>query len=187
MGLQRAVSWFGILFGVAVVVGALSAVLWAWLVRLPSYTVSADYSATMTERGQTELFAADAWFVTIGLVAGLAVGWLAWARFKQLGWPVALLAAAAGLAAGGVCVGIGQLLGPGAFDVRLATAKPGDKVPISLTLHAPSALAAWALAGVAPTLFAASLGPELRGSSRSDQTDEPAEAEESEPGLAGVD
>lgn len=163
MGSQRTISWVGVLAGICVIVGAACALLWAWLVHLPSYVVGEGYFAGLTERGQTEFFAADAWFVIIGLGAGLGVGWVAWAWLRDLGWPVALLATFAGLGTGVVCMGIGQLLGPGSFDARLATAKPGDSVPISLQLHSLPALAAWGLAAVSPALFASSLGPELRG------------------------
>jgi hypothetical protein len=157
---HRVVSWVGILAGLAVVVGALSALLWARVVRLPAYVVDADHFASISERGHAEVIAADAWFVVIGLAAGLLLGALAWSWFRNLGWPVALIATGAGLLAGLVCWGVGQLLGPGPFDVRLAQAQPGDSVVIAFALHAPAALAAWGLAAVAPSMFLAALGPE---------------------------
>lgn len=158
---HRVLSWVGILAGLAVVVGGLSALLWAQLVRLPSYVVDADHFAAISERGHAEVIAADAWFVVIGLAAGLALGALGWSWFKGLGWPVALIATGAGLLAGLACWGVGQLLlGPGPFDVRLAQAQPGDSVVIEFALHAPAALAAWGLSAAAPSMLFAALGPE---------------------------
>jgi len=156
------VSWIGVLAGLAVIVGAFCALLWARIVHLPSYVVGKDHVAVMSEHGHTEVFAADAWFVVIGLVAGLLLGALAWSWFRSLGALVALIALGSGLLAGVVCWGIGQLLGPGSFEVRLAQANPGDSVNIAFTLHSPTALAAWGLAAVLPTLIAAVLTRDQR-------------------------
>ena len=160
-GSQRVISWIGILAGLGVITGALCALVWARLVHLPAYVVDANHFAQLNERGQAEIIAADAWFVVIGLGAGLLLGSLAWSWFKGLGWPVALIATGIGLLAGLVCWGIGPLFGPSAFELRLAEAAPGDSVVIAFRLHAPVALAAWGLAAVAPSLFLAALGPEL--------------------------
>lgn len=161
MGGQRVISWIGILAGLAVMSGALCAVVWARVVQLPVYVVNDDHYAHLTERGHTEVIAADAWFVVIGLVAGLLLGSLAWSWFKSLGWPVAIIGTVAGVLAGAVCWGIGQLLGPGPLGIRLADAKPGDSVPIPFQLHSAVALAAWGLAAVTPSLLLSALGPEL--------------------------
>lgn len=162
MGYQRIASWAGVLAGICVVLGTLAALVWSKVVPLPVYTVNADFSATITEAGQTQVVSADAWFVVLGLTVGLAIGWLSWSWFKAIGWPTAFIAAGAGLLSGLVCWGAGEMLGPGPFDARLAVAQAGDRVPIALQLHAPSALAVWVFAAVAPTLFGSSLGPELR-------------------------
>jgi len=163
VGTQRVLSWVGVLAGLAVIVGGLSALLWARVVHLPGYTVDSDHFAQLSERGHADVIAADAWFVVIGLVSGLLLGSLAWSWFRRLGWPVALIATGTGLLAGLVCWGAGQLLGPGPFDERLAQAQPGDSVLIAFELHAPAALAAWGLAAVAPSMFLAALGPEQTG------------------------
>ncbi len=160
VGPQRVLTWVGILAGLAAVVGALSALLWARVVHLPAYVVDADHFAQLSERGQTDVIAADAWFVVIGLVSGLVLGSLAWSWFRSIGWPVALIATGTGLVAGLVCWATGALLGPGPFDERLAVAQPGDSVVIAFQLHAPAALAVWGLAAVAPSMFLAALGPE---------------------------
>lgn len=146
--------------GAALIVGLGAAILWRLVVRLPSYEVQADGSATVTERALTEFFAGDAWYVVIGVVVGAGLGVATWRRFKQLGWPVAFLAAGLGLVAGLVCWQVGQLFDGASFDERLAAAQPGDSVPIALALRSPSALAVWAFAAVTPILLGSALGPD---------------------------
>ena len=157
---QWVVSWVGVLVVLSVVVGGLAAVFWANVVDLPSYRILADGSATVSERALTEFVATDAWFVNCGALVGIGLGIVAWRWFAPLGWPTALLAAGSGLIAGVVCWQVGQLLGPGPFDERLAAASPGDLVPIAVELRSPSALAIWAFAAVTPVLLASSLGPD---------------------------
>lgn len=157
---RHVASWVGILLVLAIVVGGLTAVFWANVLDLPSYRVHSDGSATVSERALTEFVSADAWFVISGAVVGLGLGIVTWRWFKPLGWPTALLAAGSALIAGVVCWQVGQLLGPGPFDERLAAASPGDLVPIAVQLRSPSALAVWAFAAVTPVLLASSLGPD---------------------------
>lgn len=154
------VLWAGLLAGLAVVVGGLAAVFWSAVVRPPTYRILENGAATMTERGLTEIVASDAWFVVTGGLVGIGLGLVTWKWFRPLGWPTALLAVGAGLIAGVVCWQIGQLLGPGSFEERLAAAKPGDYVPVSLELRSLSALAVWGFAAVTPVLLISSLGPD---------------------------
>lgn len=155
-------QWAGLLAVLAIVVGGLTAVVWAGLVDLPKYQIRADGSAVVSERAYTEFVQADAWFVVCGVFVGIGLGIVAWRWFKPLGWPTALLAAGAGLVSAIVCWKVGELLGPpgGTFVERLAKAAPGEQVPIALTLRSVSAPAVWAFAAVTPVLLAASLGPE---------------------------
>lgn len=144
----------------ALVVGIVAAVIWRLVVRLPSYTVQADRSASVSERALTEFFSGDAWYVLLGAGFGLVLGIATWRRFKSLGWVVAFLAAGFGVVAGLVCWQLGQLFGGAAFDERIAAAEPGDVVPISLALRSSSALAVWAFAAVTPVLLGSALGPD---------------------------
>lgn len=137
--------------------GALAGVIWAAVVELPAYQVAADGGATTSERGLAAVIAGDAWFAVIGLVAGGTLGWVAWRRLDRLGWPLVLLAIAAALVAGAVCWAVGYQLGPGPFDPRLAAARPGDQVPIELTVRARAALLVWPLGAVIPVLLGAAL------------------------------
>ncbi len=160
--LSDVLQWIGLLAVLALVVGGLTAVVWAGLVELPKYRIKADGSAVVPEREYIRFIQADAWFVICGLFVGFGLGLVSWKWFKPLGWPTALLAAGAGLLAAIVCWKVGELLGPagGTFVERLAKAAPGEQVPIDLTLRAMSAPAVWAFAAVTPVLLAASLGPE---------------------------
>jgi len=144
----------------AAVAGVVAAVVWRLVVTSPSYVVQPDGSASVTERALTEFFAGDAWFVVIGVVVGAGLGVATRRRFKTLGWLSAFLAAGLGLLAGLVCWQLGLLFSGAPFDERLATAKPGDSVPISLALRSPSALAVWAFAAVTPILLGSALGPD---------------------------
>lgn len=160
MGLKRVVKRLAQLAGLAVLIGAVGALVWANVTYLPSYVVQADGRATISDADMAMLFSANFWFVMIGLVAGLAVGIAAWIRLRVIGWPVALVAAGMALVAAVVCWQVGQLIGPGPFAQRLAEAGPGETVPVALGLTTPSALAAWVFAATGVPLFAASLGPD---------------------------
>ncbi|HOQ52167.1 MAG TPA: hypothetical protein PLF56_00985 [Micropruina sp.] len=154
-------AWSASMFGVAaLVVGIVAAVIWRLVVRLPSYVVQSDGSANVSERALTEFFAADAWYVVLGVVFGAIIGIFTWRRFKTLGWVSAFLAVGLGALAGVVCWQLGQLFVGAPFDERLASAQPGDQVPIALALHSPSALAVWAFAAVTPILLGSALGPD---------------------------
>lgn len=150
----------------ALVVGIVAAVVWRLVVQPPSYLVQADGSASMSERGLTEIFGADAWYVVLGVVFGAVIGVFTWRRFKHLGWVSAFLAGGLGALAGVVCWQLGQVLGGAPFDERLAAAGPGDVVPISLRLRSPSALAVWAFAAVTPILLGSALGPDEEAAPR---------------------
>ncbi len=144
--------------GIALAVGVVAGVVWELVVPLATYTVGPDGQARTSERALARFFAGDAWFAGLGLVGGIALGALAWRWFAQLGWRVVVLVLLAGAAAAFVCWGVGYALGPGDFDRRLGSARPGDVVPIALTVRAVPALFVWVFAAVAPVLVGSSLG-----------------------------
>ncbi len=121
--------WIAILAGLSLVIGGLSAVFWATVVDLPTYRILPDGSATISERGITEIVASDVWFVITGALVGAGLGLVTWKWFRTLGWPTALLAVGSGLLAGIVCWQVGELLGPGSFAERLTGALPGSPRP----------------------------------------------------------
>ena len=161
MGFRSTTSRTLVLTALALLVGAVAALLWANLSVLPRWTVFPDGHAEMTDLARTEVFSATFWYSVIALVGGLAIGVASWVRLRRIGWPVAIITALLALVAGITCWWLGQVFGPGPFAERLAAAQPGDRVPVALRLQAPSALAIWVFAAVAVPLFAASLGPEL--------------------------
>lgn len=138
--------------------GALAGVVWWLVVDLPGYVVQPDGGASTSERGLAHFVAGDAWFTLIGVIVGVALGWLAWVRLRDLGWPVVLLTVGAALAAALVCWFVGYYLGPSDFNERLARARPGDTVPIELTLRARASLLIWPFAATVPVLLGSSLG-----------------------------
>ena len=137
--------------------GVLAGVVWWSVVELPYYRIQADSSATTGERDLTEFIAGDAWFCVIGVVVGLALGGIGWRYFRVLGWPLVLVVVAVALMAALLCWAVGYQLGPGEFERRLATARPGDLVPIDLTVRAYASLAVWPFLAVVPVLLGSSL------------------------------
>ncbi len=161
MGFRTALSRTLVLGVLAVLVGAVCALLWANLTVLPSWTVMADGHAEISDRARSEAFSATFWYSVLAVGGGLAIGIAAWVRLRTAGWPVAVITAALAVVGGLTCWWLGEVFGPGPFAERLAAAQPGDQVSIALRLSAPSALAIWVFAAVAVPLFAASLGPEV--------------------------
>lgn len=162
MALRKTMSMVGALLALSMAVGALAALLWVNFVTLPVYEVRADGRAIIDDQGLASIIAADAVYVELGLVTGIALGIVSWLWFRDLGWPVAFIATAASLLSGLTCWWLGGLASPGSFEERLASATEGDVVPVALEVHSPAALAVWSFAAVAVPLFAASLGPESR-------------------------
>jgi len=140
--------------------GALAGVVWHAVVDLPTYRVAGDGGASTSERGLAEFIAGDAWFCLIGAVVGLALGVVAWRRFRRVGWLVVPVAAVTATAAALLCWEVGTRLGPSDFSRRLAAARPGDLVPISLALRAKASLLVWPFLAVVPVLLGSSLGPD---------------------------
>ena len=155
--------------------GALAGLVWPAVVDLPTYLVNADGRASTSERGLTAIFGADAWFCLLGAVAGPLLGAVAWWRLRGLGWPVVLVTAVTAVAAALVCWQVGTAIGPTAFTTRLATAQPGDVVPIGLELRAGASLVVWPFLAVVPVLLASSLG---RDDEEPNETDDPPSAAE---------
>lgn len=161
MAFRTAVSRTLALTVLAVLVGAVGALVWANVSVLPRWTVMADRHAEITDVARTQVFSATFWYSVLAVAGGLAIGVAAWVRLRTAGWPVAVITGALAVVGGLTCWWLGEVFGPGPFAERLAAAEPGDEVPIALRLQAPSALAIWVFAAVAVPLFAASLGPEV--------------------------
>ncbi|MFT8395435.1 hypothetical protein [Propionibacterium sp.] len=168
------------LFGLAVLlVGILAAIVWKLTAPTPTVTVSGDGTATITNRTITEYFGADADFMIIGMFGGLGLGALCWHWLKALGWPVALIAVAAGMLGALVCWRMGAILGPHNFFERLAYASTGEQVAIDLTLRTPTAWLFWPVGTLIPILLYSALGHDDREIRQ--PTAEPEEPEVTQP------
>ena len=150
-------GWLGAYLLVCLIVGGVAGAAWSWLVRLPGYTVADDFSALMSEAGHALIIEADLWLAGLGVVVGLALGWLGWHWFARLGWPCAVVAGLAALLAARVTATVGGWLGPGDLDQRLASAQPSATtlIPIPLAPHSPVYLAVWAAFALLPVALAA--------------------------------
>jgi hypothetical protein len=154
----RTLIRLGCFLALALASGAAAGVVWWAVVELPTYRVNSDGGAATTERGLSEFISGDAAFVVIGLFVGVGLGVAGWRWLRGLGWSLVLVVICAALAAELMCWLVGYRLGPGEFTPRLAAAKPGDLVPIELTLRARASLLTWPFFAVVPILLGSSLG-----------------------------
>ena len=143
--------------------GLLAGFIWNVVVVRPEYVMGDDSVATITERGLTNFFVADAWFVVIGLIGGALIGWLAWLRYARRGWMVVPIAVVGAALAAVLTWGFGTFLDSGDFDSRLAEATSGQHIPIELALRAKAALVVWPLTSVLAVLIGASLSDDEAG------------------------
>jgi|1186.fasta_scaffold36931_2 hypothetical protein len=120
-----------VVLGTLALLGLLGGVLWAQVVTPAEFTKLANGGA-MGENELSKQFAADAWYVVIGAVAGLAAGLvLSWWRTRDPVLTSVLLLAGAVVAAVLMAL-VGHLLGPGDPRAALQSAKVGARVPQSL-------------------------------------------------------
>ena len=138
-----------------VAAGLLAGTLWHLLTVPPNFTIGDDQGAIITERGLSQVFALDIWYIFIGIAFGLGLGVFSWGLLRKLGWPLVLVTIAAALLAGLICWRFGNLLGPRDFADRIAAAQPGDRVPMDLDLHSATLLVIWPLAADLPVLLLA--------------------------------
>lgn len=160
LGTGQLLRRLGVMLGLAVGVGGVIGVVWYLLVPLTVYEIQPDGRAVTNQRGLANYYASDAWFVVLGLLVGIGLGIVCWRLLNRIGWPVTLVAVISALVAGLLCWGVGWLLGPSDFGNRIAVARPGELVPIELTVRGPAALLAWMLGGIIPVLLWSSLAPD---------------------------
>lgn len=134
------------------VAGALGAAIWRMVVKLPIYVRTAD-NAQMDAVELSKSVGIDGWYVVIGATLALALGlglmtWLA--RTPRLGVLVIALGALAG---GWLMVRVGELLGPGPVEARLAAAKVGEHVAVQLVPNTSAIFLVWPLAALLAALL----------------------------------
>lgn len=165
--------WLLIMAALCMALVALAGAVWAAIVPLSAYQVRDDGRATTTERGLAGYIAGDAWFVLIGVVLGLVIGWWCWRWFGGLGWPAAVIAALASTGTGLMCWWVGWLTGPGPMEPRLALAGPGQQLPIELTVRGSTAVLAWPFAALLVLMLISAVSPDPEEVSRA-ATEKPA-------------
>jgi hypothetical protein len=128
------------------IAGAAGGILWHGITPVPYYTVGeAGTPALMPESGLALVFGMDVSYSIIGIVLGAAVGVSTRLLLYRAPAIVVFVGAAGAFVAGLITWQIGDGLGPNDFAARMATALPGDQVPVDFLLHAKSALACWPL------------------------------------------
>lgn len=142
------------------VVGVVLGALWALFAYRPGYVVREDLSAYLTERGLADIFAADALFVFLSVLLGIAAGIGSWLLFRRLGWWICILAVVSASIGSLVAWQFGLLIGPRRFEERLAAAVSGDVVPVDLALHSLSALLVAPFLAITPVMLCAAFWPE---------------------------
>lgn len=146
----------------AVVLGGVGGLLWAWLTPLPTYLVGDDLTATITERGSTSIVASDVTFTVITGLIGFLLGVVGWLILHRKGWVVVSVPLIAALGAALVAWQLGLLVGEGGFVERLARAQAGDVVRIDLALRSVSALLVAPFSAITPIMLLAAFWPEPR-------------------------
>ena len=142
-----------VVVGTLLALGVLGGVLWSTLVVPAEFTKLAKGGGTMGEDQLSRQFTADAWYVLIAVVAGLAAGAvLSWWRSRDPLLTSLLLVVGAGLAAAAMAL-VGHLLGPGSTRAALDAAKVGARVPERLDVDTFVVYLAWPVGVLAGALF----------------------------------
>ena len=142
---ERGLPWAkAVLVTVAVFLVAGVVAGWAWqqFSPLAQYTVD-EQGGSLGEEQMTRIFGPDGTFTAIGFVTAVVLGGALFLWLRNYGpWSVAIVALGSCLG-GGVCWGVGMLLGHDPLDARLRAARPGDLVAAPLELHTWTPLVSW--------------------------------------------
>ena len=147
-------SWRGSLVTVlgtaltGLVLGAVTGVLWWWITPTEQW-IKVDGGLGAAELSSPNWFAADGWFLVLGVLAGLlltGISWV-WARRNPIALVVGLLVGAALLSV--VAWSVGGFLGPPDPNVAAASVAVGSTVEGSLGLRALGVLAAPVISALA--------------------------------------
>jgi hypothetical protein len=125
-----------IVLGGMLLLGAVCGVLW-WLLATPAEFTKTKDGGVMDELQLARRFSADATYVVIAVVAGLAAGLgLSWWRGRDPLLTSALLLLGSVLAAAAM-LAVGHVLGPGDTEAALDAARAGARVPEALDVGLP--------------------------------------------------
>ncbi len=177
--LQPAARTAAVLVGWSVALGLVLGPLWALVAPEVLVTVR-DGSAFLSQEQGAMLIGVDGWFTVLGVLAGVAIGALAWWRYRHQ-----IIGMLAGSAIGGflgsvIAWRVGVWLGPGALESRVDGVPDGTQIAAPLTLAAKAALLAWPIAAVSVVFLLALVEPRggARGGRHAVMSQRPAEADE---------
>lgn len=128
--------------------GAVMGVLWWWITPTEQW-IKVDGGLGAAELSSPNWFAADGWFLVLGVVAGLlltGISWV-WARRHPVALVLGLLIGASLLSV--VAWSVGGFLGPPDPNVAAASVAVGSTVDGSLGLRALGVLAAPVISALA--------------------------------------
>lgn len=161
--LWESTAWRVLLYCLAALaLGVIAGLLWSWLTPLPAFTINDDMTASMEERSQTMIVAADVTFTVLTGVLGLVLGAVGWVLLHPRGWVVIGVPVLAALAAALTAWQTGLLVGESGFVDRLAAAQAGDVVRVDLALRSMSALLVAPFAAITPIMLMSAFWPEPR-------------------------
>jgi hypothetical protein len=132
--------------GTFLLIGVACGVLW-WLAVTPAtFTAMPDGGGSMSEVQLGKRFDADGWYAVIGLVVGFLSGLgVTWWRSRDFRLTTFLLVPGSAVAAGAMAL-TGSLLGPPDPHAALATASPGQLVPVQLEVSGFAPYLVWPVA-----------------------------------------
>jgi hypothetical protein len=136
------------------VAGALGGVVWDRVTTPAAYRVTTS-GAYIDEPGLSLVFSADGWFLVVGLGLGLVGGAALGLAYRRHGLVMVLAVLAGSCLAGYLAYQLGHQLGPTDLRERLRAAKPGQLVPIALSVRSPGCLLGWPIGALLGALAAA--------------------------------
>ncbi|MGL5405555.1 MAG: hypothetical protein ACRDAX_02005 [Propionibacteriaceae bacterium] len=153
-------SSVGFYAGISAALGLCGGLVWRYIVKVPVYQLYVNGKAVISDTDLVGIFSMDAWYSIIGIFCGGILGYIAWLRFRELGWKLVLLATAGALLAAFSCWMVSHAFAPASFADRLASARVGDIILVDFRLHTPVPVFLWVAAAMAVLLILATVTPD---------------------------
>jgi hypothetical protein len=149
-----------ITLAVFIVAGLAAGWLWALVTPTPTFALTRPLPDPLpTGAIPTDYFDADAWFLLIGVAAGLVCGFVCAARFRSRELVTLVAVVVGGGLASFLSWWVGTTIGPAPIAEQAATAGVGDVLELPLGVGATGAFFACPIAAVAGLVLALSLSP----------------------------
>lgn len=129
---------------VGIVLGVVLGVLWWLLTPAVKWTITSDGSVVPADIGHDDWFAADGWFLVLGLLTGIALTALLWTRGRSQPVPLAVAVAVGAALVSLTGWAVGGVLGPPDPASLVDTVPAGVTTTVegALSLRAPGVLLA---------------------------------------------